>query len=292
MDAVKLRSFVVLAEELHFSRAAARLGISQSTLSLRLRSLETELDARLFDRSTRRVTLTEAGSRLLADAPTALAVIAETAAAVHATADEGDRIRLGCSPAARQSVVRHIVRRYRGDAPTARVRLYESASGELLRWLWQGRLDACVSYCTVTPQGLRSEPLAQLQPLVALPAADPRAQLESVLLADLSDLPLVLFADADSDGYNATAVAACEAAGFTPRTIGIPRARAAFEFCTSGGFTFVPSGALRDWPDTIALVPLAGPAPVLSFDLVWHASREAVVAPLLAAARAEHRDRS
>jgi DNA-binding transcriptional LysR family regulator len=64
----ELRAFLVLAEELHFGRAAAILGVAQSSLSELIRRLEAKVDAVLLDRTSRRVSLTPEGSRMLAPA--------------------------------------------------------------------------------------------------------------------------------------------------------------------------------------------------------------------------------
>ena len=71
-DTVSLRYFVVLAQELNFTRAAARIGIAQPALSARMRRLEVELGAALLVRNTRRVELTNAGAALAESVPPAL----------------------------------------------------------------------------------------------------------------------------------------------------------------------------------------------------------------------------
>jgi DNA-binding transcriptional LysR family regulator len=80
MDLPLLRAFVVLAEELHFGRAALRLGISQPQVSRRVRALEDELGVELFVRTPRRTALTDTGRRLLEDARETLAAADRLAA--------------------------------------------------------------------------------------------------------------------------------------------------------------------------------------------------------------------
>jgi DNA-binding transcriptional LysR family regulator len=84
-----LYSFGVLAEELHFTRAADRLGVNPSTLTRRIRAIEHELGLALFIRTSRRVTLTDAGRELATRLPPALRQIDSALAAARATAEGG-----------------------------------------------------------------------------------------------------------------------------------------------------------------------------------------------------------
>ena len=96
MELRQLELFVAVAEEGQFTRAATRCGIAQSGLSASIRSLEKELDAQLFHRTTRRVTLTDVGRALLSEArrtlsaaETARTVVRETKALLRAASSRG-----------------------------------------------------------------------------------------------------------------------------------------------------------------------------------------------------------
>src|SRR5436189_4478785 len=101
MELRHLRYFVVLAEELHFSRAARRLGISQPPLSQQIRALELSLKAALFERTNRRVEMTSAGRAFLVEARATLEQ-AERAIAVVGQAERGEigELRIGFAPSA------------------------------------------------------------------------------------------------------------------------------------------------------------------------------------------------
>src|SRR4029077_5253396 len=96
-----LRYFLAVADELHFGRAAARLYISQPSLSNQIHKLEQTLGAELFVRDSRHVELTTAGRALLEDAPLALAALGRPAERTRlAGAGIAGTVRLGYSPAA------------------------------------------------------------------------------------------------------------------------------------------------------------------------------------------------
>jgi len=279
----------VLAEELHFSRAATRLGVAQSTLSVRLRELERELDVRLFDRSTRKVELTDAGRRLLEEARSTLAVMADTLDVVRAPTDRDARLRVGCSTAARYGITEPLLDRYERRSPTTLLSVREEATGGLLRALVERRLDVVVSYCQSAPDEFRGERLMQVRAVALVPSADPLARRETVTLAELVRLPLVRVEDTDSSGINTVGLAACRAAGVQPQLTPIPRGDAHEAMRRSGGFAFVTPTASRFGLHGLTAVALRGPAPVLFYDLIW---READVPGLSAFLTAARRERA
>ncbi|WP_371129901.1 LysR family transcriptional regulator [Phenylobacterium sp.] len=95
MELRHLRYFLAVAEELHFARAAARLGIEQSPLSRQIRDLEMDLRVRLFDRTRRATSLTKAGERFLVDARWILNDVDGSARAARAFENGGQPVRLG-----------------------------------------------------------------------------------------------------------------------------------------------------------------------------------------------------
>jgi DNA-binding transcriptional LysR family regulator len=119
MEPRHLRYFVAVAEELHFTRAAERLGIKQPPLSLQIRQLETELGTRLFRRLTRGIEITESGAQLLDDARRILDPIERANAGVQSRArGETGRLHVGFAGATYfQPRVPAIVRAYRERYP-------------------------------------------------------------------------------------------------------------------------------------------------------------------------------
>ena len=146
MELRELRAFVAAAEDLHFARAASRLYMSPSAMSECIRRLELELGAPLFTRTTRRITLTDAGSELLGRAETILELTVQAAEAVSATArGEVGVVRLGITPPAAPVIAPHLARHLAASGPVPSIeiqRMWLPALGAALR---AGTIDAALT---------------------------------------------------------------------------------------------------------------------------------------------------
>ncbi|MFE9452682.1 LysR family transcriptional regulator [Streptomyces sp. NPDC006739] len=186
MDARLLRAFVTVAEELHFTRAAARLYVAQQALSRDVRRLERELGAELFVRTTRQVTLTADGERLLPYARRVLAAQDDLLAAFGQA-----RPLLVDLNSPGPSTARHVLHRARELTPDCELMArYESGLTAAAAGLLAGRLDASFGrFAGLDPalrSGLAQQPVRYEPMAIALPEDHPLAALEKVPLSALA----------------------------------------------------------------------------------------------------------
>ncbi|WP_328405937.1 LysR substrate-binding domain-containing protein [Nocardia sp. NBC_00403] len=219
MDPLRqLRYFIVVAEELHFGRAAERLGIAQPPLSQRIRKLEADLGARLFDRDSRRVALTEAGQILLAESRDLLARWERTTALVgKAHRGEIDALRVGVPPELAGRVLAAVLTAF--ESRDIRVDLQELSTAEQVRLLADRQLDAGLLQHPVDMIGLETGPAVDTPLGVVLPRDSPLAVRSSLTLADLAGHGLVIFPRAAAPGLYDATLRTCWDHGFRPTSV-------------------------------------------------------------------------
>jgi DNA-binding transcriptional LysR family regulator len=222
MELRHLRYFVVLAEELHFSRAARRLGISQPPLSQQIRALELSLEAPLFERTNRRVELTAAGRALLVEARATLDQ-AERAATIVGRAQRGEigELRIGFAPSAPLiAPFTATILAFRKAAPGVRLVLDEQVTTQQIDALLERRLHIGFIRSPSDPDlpdaiaaiELYREPLS-----VFMHADHPLAARDRVPLKALANEPFIFFPRSHGTSLHDQVLALCRKAGFSPR---------------------------------------------------------------------------
>jgi DNA-binding transcriptional LysR family regulator len=212
-----LRYFRQVVDELHFGRAAARLAVSQPTLSVQIRQLEAIVGARLFERHTRQVALTDAG-RALDDAARRILRDVDTAldATRQAQAGQVGVLRVGFGPTLMLSTLGQVVRTYRQRHPGVRIDLRELPTSEQLTALVHGDLDVGFVRGADTDPRLHVELFAKEPLLIALHRDHPAAGATRVPLSALAQDPWVLFPRAIAPQLHEHVMRLCQQAGFTP----------------------------------------------------------------------------
>jgi DNA-binding transcriptional LysR family regulator len=188
-----LRYFVAVAEELHFGRAAQRLGIAQPPLSRAIRRLERRLGAALLERTSRAVTLTEAGSVLLREARAALDAVEAAErrtrrAALAATGHAG--VVLATKAGASSELLAKLLDAYAAEPDAVTVDLLLCGIGEQERLLRDGRADVALLHRPFdATSGFDTEELRTEGQVVVLPAGHPLTVRAHVPLAEVTELP-------------------------------------------------------------------------------------------------------
>jgi DNA-binding transcriptional LysR family regulator len=190
LETRELRYFVTVAEELHFSRAAERLGIAQPPLSRAIQQLERRLGVSLLDRDRRGVTLTGAGRVLLDEARVVLDAADAAARRTRRAASTEHRLTLATKAGANHELLRRLLDAYAAEPGAAEVDVVLCGLGDQARMLRDGRADVALMQRPFDRlAGFDTEDLLTEQQVAILPAEHPLATRTSLTMADVSDLP-------------------------------------------------------------------------------------------------------
>ncbi|MFI7487966.1 LysR family transcriptional regulator [Micromonospora echinaurantiaca] len=290
MDLLRhLRHFVVVAEELHFGRAAELLGMAQPPLSQSIQRLERELAVELFDRSRRQVRLTTAGELLLAEAEELLAGEHRLRNVLRQVRDGAlGVLRAGVPPETPAVSLRALLDRLADRAPGLDVELHELTSGEQERMLAEGRLDVGLLHHPVAAGGLRFGAAVDVPVGVLLPRTSPLARAREVELAALAGLDLVTAPRATAPGWHDHLLDVCRRHGFTPARVRPARnPEFLFGLVLAGGGVAVEPAALGRREPRIAWRPVAGAPLVKRTSAAWPRRAAHPAAPMVGQLAAE-----
>jgi DNA-binding transcriptional LysR family regulator len=264
MELRHLRYFLAVADELHFSRAARRLHVSQPPLSQQIRQLEAELGFALFHRTNRRVRLTDAGRAYREEARAVLSRLEAAAAAGRRVAGgEAGALAVGFVASATYALLPRLYRGFTARHPGVALSLTELSSADQLEALRAGRIQVGLARPPVVDEALEAEVLLEEPLVAALPARHRLARAASLPLAALVDEPFVLFPRAPRPGWIDVVQAACRAAGFRPVVAQeVLELSTAVTLVAAGiGVSLVPASASALRLAGVAYRPLRAPAP-------------------------------
>lgn len=265
MEFRQLRYFLAVADELHFGRAAQRLHMSQPPLSVQISRLEQELGSPLFERSTRRVSLTPAGRHLQDRARSILddvdALVDEVGE--FATGFAG-ALTAGFVSSANYTVLPELVQLFRAHRVHVSLQLVPLTSGEQFDRLREGTLDVGI----VRDEGPRDaasgpavvvEPVFEERLVACLPASHPLADRAEVTAAELIEVPLIAYPRSLMPGYVDRVRAVLAPAGAPNVVEEVVHQETALAFVAArAGATILPESVRHMAPRSVAIVPLAG----------------------------------
>jgi len=271
-----LRYFIAVAEELHFRRAAERLGMSQPPLSQQIRQLEDAIGARLLVRTNRRVALSEAGKLFLVEARDILDR-ADRAIDLARRAQRGETGELRVGFTRSTPLSEHIPRTifaFRQQLPFVQLQLEEMNTLQQIDALLQRRLQIGIVRGTALPDALESKRLFR-DPLVAVLRSDHallagRTARRKLKTTALAHEPFVLFARAAGAGIHDHVLTLCRNAGFTPRVAQEAREASTIVGLVSAGLgvSILPASCEHIRVDHVSYVPLADPAAMSEIHVV------------------------
>ncbi|MDF7776713.1 LysR substrate-binding domain-containing protein [Sphingomonas sp. AOB5] len=237
-----LYAFLVVAEELHFGRAAVRLGIAQPPLSQQIKRIEEAIGHRLLDRDTRNVSLTPAGE---AFAETARAILQQLSAGVERARDVASgaagRLGVGFTPTTALRLLPRTIPVFRAEHPRIEIDLIELMPAPLVEALRMGQIDVAIMRDPTPAPGVVATVLHNESYVAVLPTGHAHAS-GPFTLADLAGDPFILFPSSSESQTVGRVFGLCAEAGFVPRGVQqVPGWQTAISMVGSGmGVTILP----------------------------------------------------
>jgi len=277
-DRRQLRYFVAVAEELHFGNAARRLHISQPPLSQQIAALETDLGAKLFIRTRRKVEITPAGQQFLQDARAILSDMGKAAVRARAAAaGQIGALRIGLNYSAPLSPrLSAIFRRFARAYPEVRLELHENTSAKQLDGLYHNQLDLCFIWPTrddASPD-IATRALGKDELNLVVAKEHPLARTSRLTAAGLRGETIFLTRRQTRMDFYEALTDACRKAGFTPdiRTDLIQLPFVMNVAAAQQGIAFIPEFFKRIRPEGSVFRPcsfLPQAARLMPLSLAW-----------------------
>ena len=250
MELRHLRYFVAVAEALSFTKAAENLRLAQPSLTRQIKDLEAEIGVRLFDRSGKRISLTQEGESFLLDARRLLAECVQSVQAVQRLSRrEASQLNIGYVANIYHDLLPVTLGTFRGVCPRTALNLFDMTPAEQYQALDEHKIDlgfVCFR-ARATGSDLHWESVGRDILMVAVAAGSPLAKKAKIDLKDLETMFFVGMSEKTYPGSNAWLINACREAGFTPRILqDADREPAVISFVAAGlGVALLPEQIKR-----------------------------------------------
>ncbi|WP_369787959.1 LysR family transcriptional regulator [Rouxiella sp. WC2420] len=275
MDLRKLKSFVVLAETLHFARAAARINMTQPALTNHIKGLEKELDIRLFERNQRHVSLTLEGQAVLVDVQRAVSQLENLQqTAKRLSSGYKGVLRLGyVGTSVLDPTVMNLIRQFKSQYIDIDIIPVESDVNRQLMLLQQGELDlALVRRPLPLYRSLAFKDLVCNKLNVVLPANHPLASKKSISAEDLASESLILHDDPTGVGLGGAVANIFQRKGLVPHSTHLTKeVNVATALVAMGmGIAIVPDSQRSLLIKEVVFREMEDPLAVTELTLCWH----------------------
>lgn len=273
MEMRQLRFFLAVAEELHFTRAAQRLHVSQPPLSQQIAKLEGELGVRLLRRTSRRVELTPEGQYFADMARGFLEQLDAAKDHLRRMAQgKAGQVRIGFVGVSMEGPLPDAIQEFRRDVPDVTVSLHQMGTDEQLDTLRAGRIDlACIRPFARVLDGLEHLTLLRQPSVLAVPRDHPLARRRAAPLSALAGIPLIMFPRRVQPQLYDAFMACLAEAGVTPQVVQeVIGHEAALALVAAGlGAALTPASTRTLRPDAVTCLPVVGRLPDLEVTAVW-----------------------
>jgi DNA-binding transcriptional LysR family regulator len=275
----QLTSFVAVAEELHFTRAAQRLRMTQPPLSRQIRQLEHDLGAQLLNRTNKSVQLTPAGRAFLAEARTILRHSEHAALAVRqVSTGEAGSITVGFTAASAHSVLGTLLSTAREAMPRAEIVLREMVTRDQLAALANNSLDLALVRPSAIGPDLVSAPAVKEQLVAALPSTHELAKGEGALhIKDFEGQELLMYSPVEARYFHELLISVFRSAQVTPvYSQYLSQVHSILALVNVGlGVALVPETAAQLRHPEVVFKPLELPTTTaVELDLVWRRTND------------------
>lgn len=273
MELRQIHSFIAVAEELHFRKAAERLGVAQTALSAQIRSLEGELGFELLFRTTRHVSLTQPGAVFLDEVRQTVARLDKAIETARAAANSGlERLRIGGIDAALVWFLPPVINQFRHSYPGLHLPLTEvSASALQVKELLRHRVDVAFFRPPASIEGIVWETLLEEQVMVAVPQHSPLASQPLITAHQLMDERLISY-PRHARPYLADMVhSSFDAVGLRPNIEleVLDKSTLLRMVAQDMGVGLVPQWVVEVPTDGVAFVPYSDAPEALKFGVAW-----------------------